>query len=109
VRCCVTALLLALAAVPALGEGRDLKLTFAARCAVCHGLDGSGRGAAGVRLGPRGFGESKSLGKASDADLARIIRGGSEAMPAFSFLLTEAEARRMVAEVVRPFAARRHR
>jgi mono/diheme cytochrome c family protein len=102
-------LLLVLAAVPGRTAERDLKLYFAARCAVCHGLDGTGRGPGGVHLGARGFREGTVLGKASDAALAQTIRQGAGAMPAFGAQITEAEARRMVAEVIRPLAARRHR
>ena len=108
-RRCIAALLLGLITVPGRAEERDLKLYFAARCAVCHGLDGTGRGAGGVRLGARGFREGKFLGKASDAELVQTIREGAGAMPAFGAQLTEAEARRMVEDVIRPFASKRHR
>ena len=108
-RRCIAAWLLTLAALPVRAEGRDLKRFFADRCAVCHGPDGTGRGPGGVRLGPQGFREIKGLEKLPDADLARTIRQGAGAMPAFSFLLTDAEARRMVTEVIRPLAGhRRH-
>lgn len=108
-RRCLAVLLLVLAAAPVRAEERDLKRFFAARCAVCHGPDGTGRGVGGIRLGARGFGETRALVKVPDADLARAIREGAGAMPAFRTQLTEAEARRMVVEVIRPMVLRKHR
>lgn len=110
-RCVLAVLLLvpALPALPARAGGRDLKRFFEARCAVCHGADGTGRGAGGIRLGPASFGDPKTFGAASDEDLARAIRQGSGAMPAFGFVLDDAEARRLVREVVRPMGPRKRR
>ena len=108
-RVLVSLLLLVPAAAQARAGGRDLKGFFEARCAVCHGVDGSGRGPGGIRLGPVAFGDPKTFGAASDEDLARAIRQGSGAMPAFGFVLDDAEARRLVREVVRPMGPRKRR
>lgn len=105
----VLAVLLLVPALPARAEGRDLKRFYEARCAVCHGADGAGRGAGGIRLGPASFADPKTFGTASDEDLAKAIRQGSGAMPAFGFVLDEAEARRLVREVLRPMAPRKRR
>ena len=106
---CVLAVLLLVPAFPARAGGRDLKRFYEARCAVCHGADGTGRGPGGLRLGPASFADPKTFGPASDEDLARAIRQGSGAMPAFSFVLDEAEARRLAREVLRPMAPRKRR
>lgn len=106
---CVLAVLLLVPAFPARAGGRDLKRFYEARCAVCHGADGTGRGPGGLRLGPASFADPKTFGPASDEDLARAIRQGSGAMPAFSFVLDEAEARRLAREILRPMAPRKRR
>ncbi len=103
------ALLLLLAAPPARTPGRDLKAFYEMRCAVCHGSDGTGRGPGGIRLGARSFADPRALGKATDAELAKAIREGQGAMPAFGFLLDDAEAARLAREVVRPLADRKRR
>jgi mono/diheme cytochrome c family protein len=90
-------------------EGRDLKRFYEARCAICHGADGSGRGPSGIRLGPAAFADPKTFGPASDEDLARAIRRGSGAMPAFGFLLDDREALQLVRQVVRPMGPRKRR
>ena len=98
--------------VPALlagAEGRDLKRFYEARCAVCHGSDGSGRGPGGIRLGPSAFGDPKTFGPDTDEDLARVIRQGRGAMPAFGFLLDDREALQLVRQVVRPMGPRKRR
>ncbi|HEX9011651.1 MAG TPA: cytochrome c [Holophagaceae bacterium] len=105
----VLAVLLFLPALPVRAEGRDLKRFFEARCAVCHGADGTGRGAGGIRLGPASFADPKTFGTASDEELAQAIRRGSGAMPAFGFVLDDAEARRLVGEVIRPMGPRKRR
>lgn len=103
---------LAVLLVPTLlagAESRDLKRFYEARCAVCHGVDGTGRGPGGIRLGPASFADPKAFGTASDEDLARAIREGGGAMPAFGFILDEGESRRLVREVLRPMAPRKRR
>lgn len=100
------ALLLAFLSAPLSAEVRDLKAFFAERCAVCHGADGSGRGAGGVRLGGRNLMEGRWLAKQKDADLAASILRGRGAMPGFRRQLQEIEAKRLV-EQIRALAARK--
>lgn len=103
-------MLLGMAGVPLrAASGRDLAAYYAARCAVCHGEEGTGRGPDGARLGPLSFADPRTFGKATDEDLARTIREGQGAMPAFRFLVGDAEALRMVKEVLRPMAGKRRR
>ena len=92
-------------AAPGRAAERDLRQFYVEQCVVCHGLDGTGRNAAGQRLGPRSLLESKADGEA----LTRMLLDGSGAMPAYRYLLTEAEARRMVKEVLLPLRRKKHR
>jgi mono/diheme cytochrome c family protein len=103
----LAALLLALLPSTLSAQARDLKAFFQERCATCHGADGTGRGANGARLGGRNLTEARWLARQEDAVLAASILKGSGAMPGFRRQLTEAEARRLVAEVIRPLAAHR--
>lgn len=101
------ALLLAICSFPLSAEVRDLKAFFQGRCAVCHGADGTGRGAAGDRLGGRPLADARWLSKQKESDLAASILKGRGAMPGFRRQLNDAEARRLVVEVIRPLAARK--
>lgn len=101
------ALLLAFSTLPLIAEVRDLKAFFQERCAVCHGPDGTGRGANGARLGGRNLAEARWLARQEEAALVASILRGRGAMPGFRRQLSEAEARRMLAEVIRPLATRR--
>ena len=87
-------------------EGRDFKAFFQARCSVCHGLDGSGQSSRGIRLGARNLASSKWTREDEGELVASVLRGRG-AMPGFQRQLSEAEARRLLAEVVRPMATRR--
>lgn len=92
------ALLLAGTALPM--PGRDLKALYLERCAACHGPDGSGRGPGGVRLGGRNLTEARwRATQPLDGLVASILRGKG-AMPGFRRQLTEAEARRLLTEVL---------
>ena len=102
-----TTLLLVLLCSPGSAEVRDLKAFFQERCAVCHGHDGSGRGPNGGRLGGRSFQDARWEAKQREADLVASILRGKGAMPGFRRQLSEAEARRLVASVVLPLAARK--
>ena len=88
-------------------EGRDLKAFYQARCAVCHGSDGTGRGPGGIRLGARNLADSRWFTKQEEATLVASLLQGRGAMPGFQRQLTEAEAKRLLTEVVRPMATRR--
>jgi mono/diheme cytochrome c family protein len=88
-------------------EGRDLKAFFLARCSVCHGLDGSGRGPGGIRLGGRNLADSHRLTQQEEAAWVTTLLRGGGAMPGFQRQVSEAEARRLLAEVVRPMAKKR--
>ena len=87
-------------------EGRDLKAFSQARCSVCHGPDGTGRGPGGVRLGARNLASSKWAQEDEGELVASILRGRG-GMPGFQRQLSEADARRLLTEVIRPLAMRK--
>jgi mono/diheme cytochrome c family protein len=101
------ALLLAILCAPVSAEVRDLKAFYHERCAVCHGHDGTGRGPNGGRLGGRNLTDGHWEAKQQAADLVASVLQGKGAMPGFRRQLSEAEARRLVASVIRPLAPRK--
>lgn len=101
------ALSLALLSAPLAAEGRDLKAFFQERCVACHGPDGSGRSANGTRLGGRNLTDPRWLAKQDEMGLVTSVLRGRGAMPGFRHQLTEAEARQLLAMVLRPPAARK--
>ena len=100
-------LLLLLLTRPLAAEVRDLRAFFQERCAVCHGLDGTGRGPGGVRLGGRNLANARWLAEQPEADLTTSILRGKGAMPGFRRQLSEPEVRRLLASVIRPMAGRK--
>jgi mono/diheme cytochrome c family protein len=100
-------LLLVPLCTPLSAEVKDLKAFFLERCAVCHGPEGTGRGLNGARVGGRNLGDGRWLAKQEEADLVAVILRGKGAMPGFRRQLSDAEARRLLAEVVRPLAKRK--
>lgn len=82
---------------------KDLRAFFAVNCSVCHGADGSARGADGSRLKGQDFTDAKDMKGFTDTDLAKTIRKGKwfGRMPSFKDRLSEAEIMEMVQQVVR--------
>ncbi len=82
---------------------KDLRAFFAINCIVCHGADGSARGADGSRLKGQDFTNPKDMKGFTDAELAKTIRKGKAfgRMPSFKDRLSEAEIMEMVLQVVR--------
>ena len=64
--------------------------TYGAKCASCHGADGSGNTAIGKRLNLRDLG-SADVQKQSDDELAQIIDKGKGKMPGFGSKLSKAQ------------------
>lgn len=93
------------ASLPA--EVRDLKVFYQERCAICHGHDGMGRGPDGGRLGGGSLAEARRGGKPSEEELIAAMLGGKGAMPGFRRQLSESEARRLVASMLRPSTPQR--
>jgi hypothetical protein len=70
---------------PAGGDGADGLLArehFENRCAICHGLDGKGRGPAAMSLNPppRDWTDRDWQASVTDADLELVIREGGAAL-----------------------------
>lgn len=88
-------------------EPKDLKSFFQRTCAACHGLDGSARGLNGQKLPGRVLSDARWQSGKKDADLVKSILKGKGGMPSFQSQLSETEVETMVAEIVRPLAARK--
>lgn len=74
---------------------------YKAKCAMCHGANGSGDTAMGKNLKLRDLG-SADVQKLSDADLEKIITDGKGKMPAYKGKVSEAEIDELV-KVIRTF------
>jgi mono/diheme cytochrome c family protein len=74
----------------------DGEATFRAKCAICHGADGSGNTPTGKKMGIRALG-SAAVQKQSDAQLSGIIQKGKDKMPAFGSSLSADQVREIVA------------
>ena len=79
-----------LSAAPA--SGAD---TFKAKCATCHGQDGSGSTAMGQKMKVRDL-RSPEVQKQTDDELTAIITHGKPPMPAYGKTLTAAEIHQIV-------------
>ena len=88
-------------------QQKDVKLFFQRTCAACHGLDGSARGLNGQKLPGRVLSAARRQGSKKDADLVKSILKGKGGMPSFQSQLSEAEVETLVAEIIRPLAARK--
>ena len=76
-------------------KGQD---TFKAKCAMCHGADGSGATPMGKSMGMKDLG-SADIQRMSDADLTAAITNGKGKMPAYKGKLTDAQIRDMVSYI----------
>jgi cytochrome c6 len=64
--------------------------TFKAKCAMCHGADGSASTGMGKSMGLKPL-SSPEVQSMSDADMAALITNGKGKMPAFKGKLTDAQ------------------
>jgi mono/diheme cytochrome c family protein len=76
-------------------KGQDV---FKAKCAMCHGADGSGSTSMGKSMGLKPLG-SPDVQKMSDADLTALITNGKGKMPAYKGKLTDAQISDVVAYI----------
>jgi len=80
----VLSLVVALALPPM--AAADAAADYKAKCAMCHGADGSGKASMGTKdLG------SADIQKMSDADLTGAITNGKGKMPSYKGKLTDAQ------------------
>lgn len=68
----------------------DGAATFKAKCAMCHGADGSASTGMGKSMGLKPLG-SPEVQKMSDADLTALVANGKGKMPAFKGKLSDDE------------------
>jgi cytochrome c6 len=68
---------------------------FKAKCAMCHGADGSGSTATGKALKVRDLGSADVQGQ-TDAQLTEIITSGKDKMPAYKGKLTDDQIKGLV-------------
>ncbi len=76
----------------------DAPSLFKAKCAGCHGGDGSGNTSMGKSLKLRDLG-SADVQKQTDAELTAIITNGKSPMPAYKGKLTDAQIKELVTYV----------
>lgn len=82
----------------------ELRAFFQQNCVKCHGVDGSATGPDGKKLKGFNFTDAASLAGQADEKMVRTIRKGiffGWIMPSFKSQLSEADADRMVKEVLR--------
>jgi mono/diheme cytochrome c family protein len=91
-------LLLALLFLPALRAQGDAEATYKAKCAGCHGPDGSGSTPAGKAMKVRDF-HAPEVQKETDADLTDIIANGKNKMPKYGEKLKDSEIKDLVGYV----------
>ncbi len=77
-------------------------------CARCHGANGNGRDNNGKPLPDAGFDftDSRKANKKKDSDWLKVTMDGKDKMPAFKDKMAEADAQKMITEIVRKFAAK---
>jgi len=81
-------------ALPPIAAAQGAADTYKAKCAMCHGADGSGKASMGTKdLG------SADIQKMSDADLTGAITNGKGKMPAYTGKLTDAQIKDVVAYI----------
>jgi cytochrome c6 len=83
------------APVRAQNDGAGL---FKAKCAACHGADGSGNTSVGKSMKIRDL-HSADVQKQTDAQLTDIITAGKGAMPAYKGKLTDDQIKQLVGYV----------
>jgi cytochrome c6 len=93
----VLATLLPIAATTAFAAS-DGAAVYKAKCASCHGADGSGQTAMGKSLKLRDLG-SADVQKQTDKELYTLTADGKGKMPAYKGKLTEAEINALVAHM----------
>jgi cytochrome c6 len=84
--------------VPAAFAAADGAALYKAKCASCHGADGSGQTAMGKAMKLRDL-RSAEVQKLSDAELTKVTADGKGKMPAYKGKLTDDEIKALVAHM----------
>jgi cytochrome c6 len=78
--------------------GSEGETLFKAKCAMCHGPDGSGKTMMGERLKIPDL-RSEEVQKRTDAQLKEIITNGKAKMPAYKGKVTPEQVDQLVTEI----------
>jgi len=89
---------LLLLCVPAARAQGSAEASYKAKCAGCHGPDGTGSTAAGKAMKVRDF-HAPEVQKETDAELTDIISNGKNKMPKYSDKMKDTEIKDLVAYV----------
>jgi len=89
------AILIILPATLAAADGAAL---YKAKCAMCHGADGSGATPMGKSMKLRDL-RSPEVRKQTDAELTKVTADGKGKMPAYKGKMTDAEISAVVAHM----------
>jgi mono/diheme cytochrome c family protein len=84
--------------LPATLAAADGAAIYKAKCAMCHGADGSGNTTMGKSMKLRDL-RSPEVQKQSDAELTKVTADGKGKMPAYKGKLTDAEISALVAHM----------
>lgn len=84
--------------LPATLFAADGGALYKAKCAMCHGADGSGATPMGKSMKLRDL-RSPEVQKQTDAELIKITADGKGKMPAYKGKLTDAEISAIVAHI----------
>ena len=77
-------------------EGDAVAALYKSKCEVCHGKDGKGQTAQGMRLGAHDF-RAPEVVKVSDDVLVDVVRKGkNRTMPAYAQKLTDDQIRGLI-------------
>lgn len=95
VRIAVLTLLSASLAVPAFAQNSG-EATYKAKCAMCHGADGTGNTPVGKSMKLRSLKSPEDI-KATDAELFRDTKSGVGKMQGYASKLTDAQITDVVA------------
>jgi cytochrome c6 len=90
-------LLAASIAAPAFAQGAGAE-TYKAKCAMCHGPDGTASTPVGKSMKVPSFKDPAEV-KASDAQLIAATKNGKGKMPAYAGKLTDDQIREVVAYI----------
>ena len=90
--------LILFAFTPTFSSAQDAAATFKAKCAMCHGPDGSGKTTMGEKFNIHDL-RSAEVQKQSDAELVQIVTKGKNKMPSYDGKLTKEQIDQLVAYV----------
>lgn len=84
--------------LPVFAAGPDGAALYKAKCALCHGADGSGQTPVGKSMKIPDL-RSAEVKKQTDIELTKVISGGKGKMPAYGQKLTTAEIGSIIAYI----------